>query len=90
MLALIDDLCKSGKAKQEALMKTHDLPADAIGRTILGHVSTAIHGGRVPLPEDGGWYVSFGAPRRFVVAPGFRAAWLALRGLVKKSAVVEE
>jgi hypothetical protein len=34
--------------------------------------------GEVARPEDGGWYVSFKYPRRYIVSPGFAAAWLGL------------
>ncbi len=42
--------------------------------TPVGHVTTAIHGpGRVPSLSDGGWYMRQGD--KYVVAPGFAAAW---------------
>ena len=56
----------------------HDLTGDALA-TVLSNVTMAAQGaGRVDDPEDGGWYVRLESPPRYVVNPGFAAAWLRL------------
>ncbi|GJD37741.1 hypothetical protein OICFNHDK_0179 [Methylobacterium bullatum] len=72
-LKLIDFFAQKGTAT-ETEMQSHGSP-DFVA-TILGHVTTAVHGaGRVP-PENG-WYRHRSTGEGYIIDPGFAEAWLA-------------
>lgn len=72
-LALIDDFAERGTATA-AEMQQHG-SADMVG-TILGHVTTSVHGGG-SVPAAGGWYRKNAAGTVYVIDPGFAEAWKA-------------
>ena len=77
MLSVVDDCALAGRISQTTLVekfKSKDFIA-----TVLGHVTTAIHGkGVVPT---GGWYFASGSPPLYTIDEGFAGAWKAKRRL---------
>ena len=91
-LPFLDDLCVRGRAIPTELVATYNWN---FVNTTLDNITMAIQGyggGDVWPPEEGGWYKSIprNHPECYEVTAEFAAAWLALRGLAKKSVVVEE
>ncbi|MCF4123825.1 hypothetical protein [Methylobacterium sp. SyP6R] len=72
-LELIDFFAEHGTVTS-AQMQQHG-SADFVG-TILGHVTTAVHGGG-RVPKAGGWYRTEAAGSIYVIDPGFAEAWKA-------------
>ncbi|GJD64575.1 hypothetical protein [Methylobacterium frigidaeris] len=72
-LALIDAMAAHG-TMTPARMQQHGT-ADVVA-TVLGHVTTAIHG-RGHVPAVNGWYRRDGADT--IIHPGFAIAWAAAR-----------
>lgn len=75
-LELIDFFAEHGTVTS-AQMQQHG-SADFVG-TILGHVTTAVHGGG-SVPKAGGWYRTEAAGSVYVIDPGFaeacKAGWV--------------
>ncbi|CAA2138773.1 hypothetical protein [Methylobacterium bullatum] len=72
-LKLIDFFAQKATATEEEMQSYGT--AVFVG-TILGHVTTAVHGkGSVPL--EGGWYRHDFPSATYTIAPGFAKAWLA-------------
>jgi hypothetical protein len=80
MLILIDDLAIRGVATQADMIEKHG-SADFIATT-LGHVTTAIYG-KGSVPKIGGWYKATTSPHRYDIHPGFSAAWISNRKLLR-------
>lgn len=72
-LKLIDFFAQKGTAT-EAEMRSYGSP-DFVA-TILGHVTTAVHG-KGKVPRGGGWYQHTSASEAYIIDPGFAEAWLA-------------
>lgn len=77
-LSLLDDLCLRGSASEDDLIQKHG-HADFI-RTILGHVTTAVHG-KGSVPKQNGWYQTTASPHGYLVHPSFVEAWKRKRRL---------
>ena len=77
--AVLDHLCSEGTVYREELKAIFELNDHGV-LTILSNVTMALQrSDEVASPEEGGWYVSFPDPRRYVASPGFAAAWLGLK-----------
>ena len=78
---IIDDVV-SGLTIEE-IMEKRQVKRDWIGRTTVGHVTTAIYGKGVKVPPlaKGGWYETNADGQSYTVAPGFIAAWKKARNL---------
>ncbi|KQO53229.1 hypothetical protein [Methylobacterium sp. Leaf85] len=72
-LKLIDSFAQKG-ATTKAEMQSYGSP-DFVA-TILGHVTTAVHG-KGKVPREGGWYQHAYASEAYIIDPGFAEAWVA-------------
>ncbi|TGD99015.1 hypothetical protein [Methylobacterium nonmethylotrophicum] len=74
-LALIDMFAER-RTVTKAEMRQHG--SDDFVATVLGHVTTAVHG-KGHVPAINGWYRRDEAGTGYVIDPGFAVAWRAAR-----------